>query len=245
VIVDEMELISRLRDVDPLPPDVAERAMQTLRAAMGTSEPAGAAHITRASRFAQVRHPRRLAATVVATAAALIALIGVVTLMPGDKGSLVPLPTQGSPLPTRPSTGQTMHLASYNFRLPAGYATAASACTALPTDLASTIPADPATGLPTAAATSADGGCVEAALVAREVPIPAGAQAVEVGPYTGFVSTSAYPSVDLYVEIPAFRGYHDLVLAAKELTANQLVAIAKSGLPPSLPPLQACTTNCG
>jgi hypothetical protein len=35
VIVDEMELISRLRDVDPLPPDVAERAMQTLRALWG------------------------------------------------------------------------------------------------------------------------------------------------------------------------------------------------------------------
>jgi hypothetical protein len=244
VIVDEMELISRLRDVDPLPPDVAERAMQTLRAAMGTSEPAGAVHITRASRFAQVRHPRRLAATVVATAAALVALIGV-ALTPGDKGSPVPLPTQGSLPPTRPGTGQTMHLASYNFRLPAGYATAASACTALPTDLASTIPAGPATGLPTAAAASADGGCVEAALVSREVPIPAGAQAVEVGPYSGFVSTSAPPSVDLYVEIPAFRGYHDLVLAAKELTANQLVAIAKSGLPPSLRPVQACTTNCG
>jgi len=91
-------------------------------------------------------------------------------------GPPVPVPTQGSPTPTtQPGTGRTGHLASWDSRLPAGYATAASACGALPTDLASTIPAGPGTGWPTTAAASADCCRSRCHLAVRQTPeVPEG-----------------------------------------------------------------------
>ena len=244
MIVDEMELMGGLRDVDPLPAEVSERAMQTLRTAMEMSKPLDALPIDAAARFRQVCRPRRLSAAVFGCAAVLIA-VGVLSLTQGG-GSSGPTSTQASPPPpTRPITGQTMRLASYAFQLPAGFSTAASACLALPAGLGPTIPARPGAGPLGATAASADGGCIEAVLVGRDARVPTGAEAVKLGPYTGFVSMSTPPSVDLYVAIPASRGHHGLVLAAEGLTANQLVAIAKSGLPSSLGPVQSCTANCG
>lgn len=246
MIIDETELMGRLRDVDELPPEVSERAMQTLRAAMLAAEAPDALSINASGRLGRVRHPRRLVAAVVGCAAALVAVLGALALSPGGEGLPPTTPSQASrPPATRSIPGQTLRLASYTFQLPAGYTSVASDCTALPTSLGPTIPVDLGAGSPTAAAASADGGCIEAVLVGQQAPMPSGAEAVEVGPYSGFVLTSPSSGVDLYVEIPAFRGHHDLVLAAEGLTADQVVSIAKSGLPSSLGPVESCTTNCG
>jgi len=44
-MVDEMELLGRLKDTEPLPPDVSERAKMTLRAAMALEGAPGSSHL--------------------------------------------------------------------------------------------------------------------------------------------------------------------------------------------------------
>ena len=116
-----------------------------------------------------------------------------------------------------------------------------------------------------ATAASAEGGCVDggiatlastggaAAILAH---IPSNAEPVAVGSYQGYFLSHAPPDgpVDpektaLYVYIPGAAGLRHLeyvVLFAKGLTEEQLVAVAQSGLPASPPSTtQTCTQNCG
>jgi hypothetical protein len=69
--------------------------------------------------------------------------------------------------------------------------------------------------------------------------------AVHVGPYQGYVNVGSDSTVVLYVEIPAAQTDHALVIVASDLTANQVIVIAESGLPSKIEPTTVCTSGCG
>ena len=132
-------------------------------------------------------------------------------------------------------SGPRIQLAGYRFRTPAGFKPSSASC----------MPAATA-GRPTAvlngfaAAASADGGCVEAAyLIApstlQSSPIPGSAQPVAVGSYQGyFISQSVDGRSALYVALPKAGGDRNivyLVLLGRDLTEDNLIAVAQSGLP--------------
>jgi hypothetical protein len=115
------------------------------------------------------------------------------------------------------------------------------------------------------AAAAAEGGCVDGGIAIDKsnkgpaqilAHIPSDAEPVAVGSYQGYFLADAPPDgpVDpkellLYVYIPgaADPGHLEyLVLNAKGLTEEQLIAAAKSALPTSpTSTTQACTQNCG
>jgi hypothetical protein len=125
-------------------------------------------------------------------------------------------------------TGPTIELAGYHFRTPAGFK-AASSCQAPPTG---TGPTTVLNGF--AAAASADG-CVEAAVLIHAGARPAGAEPVDVGQYQAYyASPDSSGESTLYVELPNAGGDGGpayVVLFARGLTEDQLVAVAASGLP--------------
>lgn len=122
-------------------------------------------------------------------------------------------------------TGATISLAGYRFRTPAGFKDSSSSCGPSATDRFS-------------AAASADGGCVEAffAISTSGSAVPADAAPVEVGAYQGYlVAPDSSQRTTLYVELPVPGGadikWQAVLLESQGLTADQLVAIAQSGLP--------------
>jgi hypothetical protein len=143
-------------------------------------------------------------------------------------------------------SGGTIQLASYRFRLPAGFRASTSACQfSLPAGLQPLKQWLQVQDGGFSAAASAEGGCVEALLIAGGSPVPSEAEQTAVGPYTGFLASPGSSQEVLYVQIPAAQGDHYLVLLADGLTSEELVAIAQSGLPTSIEPTQTCTANCG
>ncbi len=122
-------------------------------------------------------------------------------------------------------SGARLELAGYRFRTPAGFKEETSSCG----------PTNDFNGF--AAAASADGGCLEAFVMfsSRGSAVPAGADSVIVGAYQGyFVSADASQQASLYVVLPTvgeFVKWQALVLDARGLTEDQLVAVAESGLP--------------
>ena len=139
-------------------------------------------------------------------------------------------------------TGARIQMAGYHFRTPAGYKSSDGSCVA----------ASPGSGPVSvtngfAAAASADGGCIEAFLVASHSGPPSdhGAEPVAVGSYRGyFVPPDSSGQSTLYVALPeASAAYQQYVaLFATGLTEEQLVAIAVSGLP-TLPIVPSTTTG--
>jgi hypothetical protein len=129
-------------------------------------------------------------------------------------------------------TGVRIKLAGYHFRTPAGFKKSTSSCASTPT------PSRPTSVLNGfAAAASADGGCIEAAYLIADQPLqgPPDAQPVDVGRYQGyFVSHTTDGKSSLFVDLPDAGGdqYHvSLVLLGQDLTEDQLIAVARSGLP--------------
>jgi hypothetical protein len=126
-------------------------------------------------------------------------------------------------------TGARLSLAGYHFRTPAGFQD-------------SSIPCEPGATDAYSAAASADGGCVSAyfMLSTGKYAIAPDAQSVDVGGRQGYVvlnaattttATSA-TTVYLYVAMPPQGDYRPyLMLIGKGLSADQLEAIAESGLP--------------
>jgi hypothetical protein len=177
----------------------------------------------------------------------LAALITVATVSStGDHRPTVTSPSQSTPSSATQTSlaGPTIQLAGYSFRLPAGFSASRSACT----DLARAL--GPSTRMlgsdPFASAASSEGGCIEAVLAAGPpATSSASATPVAVGPYKGFVVLVSSTATDLYVEIPAASAHHDLILFGKGLSPEQLVAIARSGLPKSIGKLQTCVADCG
>lgn len=119
-------------------------------------------------------------------------------------------------------TGPQIQLAGYHFRTPAGFKDSSAPCTGGATDSFS-------------AAASADGGCVEAFFMLNtgKYAIAPHAQPIEVAGTQGFLVTAS-DSLTLYAPLPKLGDYSQyLMLVGKGLTADQLVAIAESGLPSS------------
>lgn len=133
-------------------------------------------------------------------------------------------------------TGARIQAAGYHFRTPAGFKASKTLCEATSGN-----------GQPTtvlngfASAASADGGCVQAFLEipgskGAPEPIPTDADAVDVGAYQGYYVDQADAGEVLYVQLPktADAGASVyLALFAQNLTEDQLVAVAQSGLPAS------------
>jgi hypothetical protein len=59
------------------------------------------------------------------------------------------------------------------------------------------------------------------------------------------LSSDGTTSVTLYVEMPTAAGKQYLLLTATGLSPNQVIAIAKAGLPSSITPVPPCTSDCG
>jgi len=137
-------------------------------------------------------------------------------------------------------TGTRIQLAGYHFRTPAGFRASRSPCISAP---AADTPRPAIDGF--AAAASADGACVEGVyLVAADWLqahglMPDASAATDVGAYHGyFVPPRASGDKSaLYVNLPNADGSRVvyLVLYARGVTEEQLIAIAESGLP-TLPP---------
>jgi hypothetical protein len=138
--------------------------------------------------------------------------------------------------------GARIELAGYKFRTPTGFKASSTPCgTAQSYSNAHPV----LNGF--VAAASADGGCVEAAylLGGNQADIPSDAVPADVGNYHGyFVSQGSSTASTLYVELPNAAGdgrLAYLVLFAKGLTQDQLIAVAESGLPTL--PLRPTTTT--
>lgn len=142
-----------------------------------------------------------------------------------------------------PLSGTALRLAGYRFKLPAGFKTVTTPCAPTPRST----PGPPITVLGGfSAAASADGGCVQAALVdGPTYGPPALAQSVQLGSYQGFLSMQSSESETLYVTIPAKDGNHYLVLSAIGLSSAQLVAIVTAGLPAPAGQTGNCAQGCG
>lgn len=160
------------------------------------------------------RIPRRRVALIVAAATviAAIAAVSVAALTGRNRGAE----------PRVALSGAKITLAGYRFRTPAGFRDSGASCGPSATDRFS-------------AAASADGGCIEAFFMisSRGSPVPDGSTPVDVGAYQGhLVSESDSNALRLYVDLPPLSGLsQDVVLFGQGLTAEQLVAIAESGLP--------------
>ncbi|HUZ15287.1 MAG TPA: hypothetical protein VMU72_03805 [Gaiellaceae bacterium] len=126
-------------------------------------------------------------------------------------------------------TGARIQLAGYHFRTPAGFkANSDTSCGGTGTPLA-------VGGF--VAAASADGGCVAAYLVSAsetESMATADGQSVDVCSFQGYYESQASGDSSLYVVLPAASqtalSPYNLVLFARNLTEDQLMAVAESGL---------------
>ena len=161
------------------------------------------------------RIPTRRFALLIAGAAALTAAIAALSV-----GALTGLNRGGGHGVAL--KGAQIRLAGYRFKTPAGFEDSDAACGRSATERFS-------------AAASADGGCVEAFFMISSSgsPVPGGAEPVDVGAYSGhLVSQTDSRALTLYVDLPALGDFsQDVVLFAQGLTAEQLVAVAESGLP--------------
>jgi hypothetical protein len=178
--------------------------------------------------------PRRLRAVLVLVGVALVAAAATVaSLELGGGGAAAPRTAGHHHLAL---TGPRIELAGYHFRTPAGFEDSNSPCT-------------PSATARFSAAASADGGCVEAFFMLNtgKYAIVPDAKPVEVAGTPGFL-VSSQQSLTLYAPLPQMGEYFPyLMLVGKGLTADQLVAIAESGLPAHPGPgiTTTCTENCG
>lgn len=137
-------------------------------------------------------------------------------------------------------SGARIQLAGYHFRTPAGFKASRTSCISAP------VPGQPRPSIDGfAAAASADGACVEgvyfvaADWLQAHGLMPDASDAVDVGDYHGYFvpPQDSGDKSALYVNLPNADGPRVvyLVLYARGVTKDQLIAIAESGLP-TLPP---------
>lgn len=141
-------------------------------------------------------------------------------------------------------TGARIQMAGYHFKTPAGFKASDASCTATAS-----------TGKPVtvmngfAAAASADGGCVEAFFLIAgspnaQTPNPPPGDPVDVGSYQGYYDPQGDGGANLYVELPQGDARPVfLVLFAQNLTEDQLIAVAQSGLPSGQPTTPGSVTG--
>jgi hypothetical protein len=245
VTVDELDLISRLGEVDTLCDEAIAGAEMTLRKAIFASEPE---KTVVAKHMRRPRRPRRYLIGIAGVAASAIIVVGALAFVGGGRSAPTHAVLGHGPVATHPTTGSgrdaraTIRLASYSFNLPSGYRPVHNSCGV---SWLSQRPRMSYVGA-TSFAHSTNGGCVAAFLAAGVVAQrPAASRPVRVGQYQGFVVSGSGSAVVLYVEIPAAGTDHALVLIANGLTADQVIAIAASGLHSSIGAHLSCTSGCG
>lgn len=179
-----------------------------------------------------VAHPRRLSRPRIALAFGVTGIAVVAAVAVIGAGRWTSRTTSGNHSPGL--TGAKIALASYRFRTPAGFKTSTTSCLSAP------VPDKPRPAIDGfAAAASADGGCLEAAYLIADQPLrgPADAQPVAVGQYHGYFVSQAQRAggqSSLFVDLPKAGGDQhqvSLLLLAQDLTEEQLIAVAESGLP--------------
>jgi len=191
---------------------------------------------------------RRRRASLVLAGVAVLAAAGIAAAL--EVGNSPQSTPQASAHHRVALTGARIELDGYTFRTPAGYKKSSAPCQVSKLSPGSGIQSWQKIPLSGSWSASADGGCIQAVLLDGSSVVAAGATPVAVGPYKGFLATSpatqGAAQAVLFVEIPAASGDHYLALIANGLTSDQLVAIAESGLPTSIPPTTTtCTENCG
>jgi hypothetical protein len=253
VIVNEMEIVGRLGEIDPLPTEALDRAEVILRAAMASAQT-----------HERSRRRRGLLAGIAAAVVVLIGVSGVhlATMTDSSRPGQGPRQATRATMPAIALTGGTMRLAAATMHLPAGFQTVPSACAPAPSGLGSSISF---LNSSFAAAASANGGCIEAWLAdATTTVVPPQAVPVSINSYqgelyndqgTGFSTLYATIPADLYVDVVSANGQPDptatidLVLTANGLSANELESIATAGVPthpaPFAPRGTSCAGGCG
>ena len=175
------------------------------------------------------RRPMALALLAVVVLA-VVAAVAASETSNGDKESGPP-----KPHPRLSLTGSKIQLAGYRFSTPAGFTASSTPCAA------DTQPDIHGGANSFGAAASAEGGCVSAYyLIAPGEDPPSlfdGSESVDVGSYQGyFVAPDSSGQSRLYVGLPKASVADQqiyLALDARDLTEEQLIAVAQSGLPAS------------
>src|SRR5579875_518038 len=188
---DELELVARLGEAEPLSEEALAAAEASLRAVVAASSPSGPARAR--------RRPRRTLAVTAAAATVAAALTAGSLALTGG-GPARPTSTHAGRethgvTTTHPAGVQRFELAGFSLELPAGYHPVDQDCPAL------TLPPDVnvAVQSPYPAASSPSGGCIEGVLASGPLATPpAGGQQVQVGSYQGYLVTSS-DSLELYV----------------------------------------------
>ncbi|GEM_PF-5950114 len=128
-----------------------------------------------------------------------------------------------------PASDATTPVSLAAFRLPAGYTATSAPCAPLPPGIGAPRAAHGEAGF--AAGAAAHGGCIEAALAARAVRPPSGATPTPVGRYEAFMTKQTPDqTITLYIATPAAKGAQELVIVARNLSASQVIDIARRTL---------------
>jgi hypothetical protein len=155
---------------------------------------------------------------------------------------------------TPKSTGPTLWLASYRFKLPADFATVRTTCAPAPKRFGALIPEERIAAF--SSAVSAGGRCIEAYLIAEPAkPASEDLRATDnlafppvlygsVWPDSGYVAARDPSEVALSLNFRAKSGDNEVVFFAHGLSASDVLAIARTGLPAARGSAPSCVTPC-
>jgi hypothetical protein len=198
------------------------------------------------------RHPaRRLTGAVAVTVIIGLAAYGVFSLVriavPGPHPRVATAAT-----PT--STGPTLRLASYRFKLPADFATVRTTCAPAPKGFDALTPDGRNAAF--SSAVSAGSRCIEAYLIAEPATASSeGFQAADnlafplvlygsVWPDSGYLAARDPSDVTLSIIFRSKRANNEVVFFAHGLSASEVLAIARTGLPATRGSAPSCVTPC-
>ncbi len=152
------------------------------------------------------------------------------------------------------ATGPTLRLAGYRFKLPAGFTTVRTPCAPVPKGLAALTPEERDTAFSSAVSTG--NRCIAAYLVAE----PAGTSNKAIGavenmgfqvtwngvvwPDPSYFAAQVPSDVALSISFRAKSGNREVVFFAHGLSASEVLAIARTGLPASRRSTASCVKPC-
>jgi hypothetical protein len=152
------------------------------------------------------------------------------------------------------STGPTLRLASYRFRLPADFATVRTTCAPAPKRFGALTPEGRDAAF--SSAVSAGGRCIEAYLIAEPATAAEkGFQAADslafplvlygsVWPGSGYPAARDPSDVALSINLRSKGGNNEVVFVAHGLSASEVLAIARTGLPSARGSAAPCVAPC-
>jgi hypothetical protein len=202
-------------------------------------------------RVATRHRARRLTGAVAAAVTIGLAAYGVFALV----RIALPGPHRRVATATTPkSTGPTLRLAGYRFKLPADFATSRTPCAPAPKRFGALIPEGRNAAF--SSAVSAGGRCIEAYLIAEPArPASEDLRATDnlafplvlygsVWPDSGYVAARDPSEVALSLNFRAKSGDNEVIFVAHGLSASEVLAIARTGLPAARGSASSCVTPC-